>query len=72
MSVNAAQNFMNQAAFHSTFPILVITKIFAEIQYQINQFLINVICYREMFKNHPILKIRQDNVLRIMKDTAAL
>ena len=26
--VNAAQHFMNQATFHSTFPILVITKIF--------------------------------------------
>ena len=28
MGVNAAQHFMNQATFHSTFPILVITKIF--------------------------------------------
>ena len=28
MGVNAAQHFMNQATFHSLFPILVITKIF--------------------------------------------
>ena len=28
MGVNAAKNFMIQAPFHSTFPILVITKIF--------------------------------------------
>ena len=30
MSVNAAQHFMNQAQLHLTFPILVITKIFAQ------------------------------------------
>ena len=28
MGINAAQHFMNQATFHLTFPILVITKIF--------------------------------------------
>ena len=28
MGVNAAQNFVNQATFHSTFPISVNTKIF--------------------------------------------
>ena len=34
IGVNAAQHYMNQATFHSTFPILVITKIFGSIYSQ--------------------------------------
>jgi len=34
MGLNAAQYLMNQAPFHSSFPILVITKIFEYTEYK--------------------------------------
>ena len=33
MNVNAAEHFMNQPTFYSTFPILVINKIFEDIKF---------------------------------------